>query len=248
MNKKVAIDLTLGTLLLTAMFRAEAAPKCSLKTLKGTYIYGATGVKDKAVHVEAGNDVFDGKGGIINTYTGSDGKDIVTTGTYVMGANCIGRATYNDTGDSYAMYTGPGGLEVSWISVSQDIRFSGRMLRVSKSVNPQCSLKTLKGTYVYSHVGYRNGIQYFESGQEKYDGRGNLVNIYSDANGLEILTRGTYTMNKNCVGHSTYEDTGDSYALYTGPKGDDFSYVSLGSGQSNMTVGRERRVSKEIVE
>ena len=226
---------------------AQPEAKCSLKTLKGFYIYGATGVKGNVVHVEGGQEIFDGKGGITNTYTDSSGSVTVTSGSYEMSDYCIGRATYHDTGDSYVMYTGPDGTEFSWLSISKGTEIAGREVRVSPSVKPKCSLRTLKGTYIYSYMGYRNGIRYFESGQERFDGHGNFVNNYTGANGEATVTTGTYTMERNCIGTTTYNDTGESYAVYVSPAGDEFRYVSLGSGLKNIAVGSEQRVSRSII-
>jgi hypothetical protein len=131
-------------------------------------------VRDGAPFVEAGQDIFDGKGGITNTYTDTTGQTVVTKGSYQMNANCVSQAKYDDSGVNYVMYTGPTGSEFSWISVTPGTKITGREVRVSTSLTPKCSLKTLKGTYVYSHIGYRDGVQYIESGQEVFDGKGSI--------------------------------------------------------------------------
>lgn len=247
MNKKLLASAAACFALLSLTQAALATPKCSLKTLKGTYIYGATGVKNGSVNVEAGQDIFDGKGNIQNTYTDSKGVATVTTGTYTMSSNCTGVSTYKDSGDSYEIFTGPKGNFFSWVSVSEDYKISGQETRVSGSTKPKCSLKTLKGTYVYSQMGYRNGTHYLESGQEVYDGKGNITNTYADPKGQLVTTSGTYTLDQNCAGESTYTDTGDSYALYTSPKGDEFRFVSKTSSSNNLTAGSENRVSTALI-
>jgi hypothetical protein len=247
MNKSLLISAAICLALLPLPQVASAAPKCSLKTLKGTYIYGATGVKNGAMNVEAGQDIFDGKGNIQNTYTDSQGVTIVTTGTYTMSSNCTGVSTYKDSGVSYEIFTGPKGDLFSWISVSDNYKISGQESRVSGSLKPKCSLKTLTGTYVYSQMGYRNGTHYLESGQETYDGKGNITTTYADPKGQLVTTSGTYTLDQNCVGESSYTDTGDSYALYPSPKGDEFRFVSKTSSSNNLTAGSENRVSTALI-
>ena len=98
---------------------------------KSYYIYGATGMKNGSMNVEAGQDVFDGKGNIQNTYTDSQGVTKVTAGTYTMSSNCTGVSTYKESGDSYRIFTGPKGDLFSWISVSDDYKISGQESRAS---------------------------------------------------------------------------------------------------------------------
>lgn len=230
---------------LPSMVMADA--KCSKKTLTGTYIYASTGLKGGSIHAEAGQEVFDGKGGILNTYTDATGAQVVTKGSYDVDHLCIGEAMYEDTGDEYEIYTGPSGSEFSWISVSPGTKINGRDVRVSSSLKPHCSLKTLKGTYIYSHIGYRNGTQYIESGQDVFNGKGEHWNTFTDAGGVTVTTNGTYTVGKNCIGQTYYKDTGDSYSIYVDPKGNELRYAAIASGSSNIGVGSMRRVGKEVI-
>ena len=108
MNKNLLASAEIFLALLFLTQTASAAPKCSLKTLKGTYIYGATGMKNGSMNVEAGQDVFDGKGNIQNTYTDSQGVTKVTAGTYTMSSNCTGVSTYKESGDSYRIFLSTG--------------------------------------------------------------------------------------------------------------------------------------------
>jgi len=237
--------------------RVEAQPNCSLKTLKGAYLYGATGLKDKVlpfvppgengqiVNLEGGQEIFDGRGNITNTYADGSGQVTLVNGSYSLDANCVGRAVYN-SGDSYTLYASPTGNEFTWASISAGKKITGREVRVSRSLSPRCSLKTLKGTYLYSHMGYRNGIPYFETGKESYDGLGHLSNVYTDMNGHAVETNGTYALNgENCVAQATYEDTGDTYIIFMAPSGSEFRYVSFDGTRSNLAVGAEHRVSKK---
>lgn len=234
----------LGLSFFTSPLFADA--RCSEKTLKGTYIYASTGIRGGVVYVEAGQEVFDGKGGIVNTYTDSSGALIETKGVYDINQACIGQAMYEDTGDKYDMYTGPSGSEFSWISVSRGTKINGRDVRVSSSLDAQCSDRTLKGTYVYSHIGYKNGIQYIESGQDVFDGRGGHINTFTDAGGLTVTTSGTYSVGRNCIGQTFYEDTRDSYSIYVDPKGTELRYAAINPKPGNAGVGSMRRVGKEV--
>jgi hypothetical protein len=56
-------------------------------------------------------------------------------------------------------------------------------LSTSATAAPKCSLKTLKGTYLYSANGTKDGIPYAESGQEYYDGNGKITSTYTDNTG-----------------------------------------------------------------
>jgi hypothetical protein len=241
--------LLLGSAILALLMFPHASmadARCNDRTIKGAYIYASTGVRDGAPYVEAGQDIFDGKGGITNTYTDTNGQTVVTKGSYQMNANCVSQAKYDDSGVNYVMYTGPTGSEFSWISVTPGTKITGREVRVSTSLTPKCSLKTLKGTYVYSLIGYRDGVQYIESGQEVFDGKGSIRNTFTDASGMTVTTAGTYLMGDHCIGETRYQDTGDTYSVYVDPKGDSFTYASMISRSGNLAVGSERRVGKQV--
>jgi hypothetical protein len=79
-----------GLAALPSMVMADA--KCSKMTLNGTFIYASTDLKDGAIHVEAGQEVFDGKVGILNTYTDATGTQAVTKGSNEVDQACIGQA------------------------------------------------------------------------------------------------------------------------------------------------------------
>jgi len=52
---------------------AAAASRCNNATLKGTYLYSSIGVLDGKPYAESGREVYDGKGGVVLTYSGSGG-------------------------------------------------------------------------------------------------------------------------------------------------------------------------------
>ncbi|MEB3308431.1 MAG: hypothetical protein VKK98_09830 [Cyanobacteriota bacterium] len=84
-------------LALIAATGASAAPlPCSNATLRGIYLYNESGVLNGKPYAESGREVYDGEGGIVLSYQGSDGSGGVEKATYSVGADCIGQAIYPD--------------------------------------------------------------------------------------------------------------------------------------------------------
>jgi len=89
--------IPLIALLLATGGAASAQPtSCSNATLKGTYLYNESGVLNGKPYAESGREVYDGRGGIVLSYRGSDGAGGVEKATYSVSADCIGTATYPD--------------------------------------------------------------------------------------------------------------------------------------------------------
>lgn len=110
----------------------------------------------------------------------------------------------------------------------------------------KCSLKTLKGTYIYSSQGQSLGTLYGEAGQESYDGKGNITNTFTASDGASGTTSGTYTIDSNCNGHATYQ-SGEDYTFYASPKGDVFTYIYNNTGAGNFRFGTETRTSRNLL-
>jgi hypothetical protein len=73
-------------LALAAGSAASAQPlPCSNATLKGTYLYSESGVLNGKPYAESGREVYDGRGGIVLSYQGSDGSGGVEKATYPDG-------------------------------------------------------------------------------------------------------------------------------------------------------------------
>jgi hypothetical protein len=69
-------------LALVAGSAASAQPlPCSKATLKGTYLYNESGVLNGKPYAESGREVYDGQGGIVLSYQGSDGSGGVEKAT-----------------------------------------------------------------------------------------------------------------------------------------------------------------------
>jgi hypothetical protein len=101
--------IPLIALLLAAGSAASANPlPCSNATLKGTYLYNESGVLNGKPYAESGREVYDGRGGIVLSYRGSDGAGGVEKATYSVSADCIGTAIYPD-GQKATSFVSPDG-------------------------------------------------------------------------------------------------------------------------------------------
>jgi hypothetical protein len=70
--------------------------RCNNATLKGTYLYSSVGMLDGKPYAESGREVYDGQGGIVLNFRGSDGSGGVEKATYSVNADCTATATYPD--------------------------------------------------------------------------------------------------------------------------------------------------------
>jgi hypothetical protein len=103
------VQTPLIVLAFTAASTASATPlPCSNATLKGTYLYNESGVLNGRPYAESGREVYDGQGGIVLSYRGSDGSGGVERATYSVSADCIGTATYPD-GQKATSFISPDG-------------------------------------------------------------------------------------------------------------------------------------------
>ena len=122
---------------------------------------------------------------------------------------------------------------------------------------PECSVATLRGTYIFSNDGFTVGAggeqqPFAFSGIESYDGAGTMTGIFSgSANGVideDVVYTGTYTVNADCTSELTTVDpvTGENhYDQFVDPSGDEFEFVQTDEGV--VSAGSERRVSVEII-
>jgi hypothetical protein len=93
---------------------ASAAPQgCSNASLKGIYLYSESGVLNGRSYSESGREVYDGQGGLVLTYRGSDGSGGSERGTYRVSADCIGTATYPD-GQTATSFISPDGSRFTY--------------------------------------------------------------------------------------------------------------------------------------
>ena len=127
--------IPLIVLALAAGTAASATPlPCSNATLKGTYLYSESGMLNGKPYAESGREVYDGQGGLVLSYRGSDGSGGVEKATYRVSADCIGTATYPD-GQKATSFVSPDGSRFVYTITaapgSQPTALSGSELRVA---------------------------------------------------------------------------------------------------------------------
>ncbi len=116
-----------------------------------------------------------------------------------------------------------------------------------------CSLRTLKGTYVYHCAGVQlvdgQPVHFAFAGKDQYNGDGTMTGVYSFSdNGTishHVSYTGTYTVNPDCTGALTTKDENGVVThadLFFGRDGEEVSFVLTDPGV--VDAGVERRVSK----
>lgn len=114
LRRRLMVWIPLGVIALAVQAAASAQPSaCSNATLKGTYLYNHSGVLDGKPYAESGREVYDGKGGIVLSFKGSDGSGGVERATYRVSADCIGTATYPD-GQKAISFISPDGSRFTY--------------------------------------------------------------------------------------------------------------------------------------
>ena len=112
-----------------------------------------------------------------------------------------------------------------------------------------CSEATLRGTYLFSLVGFTVGQGPFAiGGQDVYDGHGNARAVFtSSTNGRItsfIRTTGKYTVNPDCTGSVSFSD-GTTDDLFVAPDGSQLVFVQTNPG--SVRAGSEQRVTARRV-
>ena len=116
-----------------------------------------------------------------------------------------------------------------------------------------CSLRTLKGTYVYHCAGVQmvdgQPVHFAFAGKDHYNGDGTMTGVYSFSdNGAisqHVSYTGTYTVNPDCTGAFTTKDENGVVGhadLFFGRDGEEVSFVLTDPGV--VDAGVERRVGK----
>ncbi len=105
------------------------------------------------------------------------------------------------------------------------------------SVQPECTLETIQGTYVFHARGSVLDEQgevssYAEAGTWTLDGEGNAVGVLSASIGAVPFARAesfaaTYELKSNCV-YAAADAFGLEFDLYTMPSGNTITYFSPG--------------------
>jgi len=133
LNRLARIPLIVLALVAGSAASAKPLP-CSNATLKGTYLYNESGVLNGKPYAESGREVYDGLGGIVLSFQGSDGSGGVEQATYSVSADCIGTATYPD-GQRATSFVSPDGSRFVYTITaapgSQPTALSGSEVRVA---------------------------------------------------------------------------------------------------------------------
>ena len=134
----IGVLASVGLVTMQQGFADDGAPKCTLATLKGRYLFAASGflfpptggVKEQSVGNVAGYHIFDGRG---------HGQDYVTVSlngvvepipspvdlTYTLNADCTGTYEVLGTGaPTFAIFVSPNGEEMTAINTDKGDAFS----------------------------------------------------------------------------------------------------------------------------
>lgn len=146
---RVSIALVLGMVgVLPAAVADGSKARCSVATLKGTYSFAvqgslSTGSDTYVPEAYAGFVTYDGLGNIRLSKTSSINGDWAvrgSTGTYSLGNDCIGQATYPGSG-IFEYYVAPDGSSLNFVKIASYIggqfvdtpdRIGSTAIRVSK--------------------------------------------------------------------------------------------------------------------
>ena len=129
------------------------------------------------------------------------------------------------------------------------VSFNSAATPIEDPTKAYCSLKTLRGSYIYTNQGYSGGQPYASSGLMSFNGAGKIAVIYTNSITREQApTTGTYTVDSNCSGTMTFA-TGSTVNnisnTYFSPTGDSMTFVRV-SGDD--VIGSEaKRVSRKLI-
>ena len=204
---------------------ALADSDCTQKTLRGTYVFTASGftivsgvAQPKAI-VEAIDFKGDGtltvpfstrsvNGSVIRVPAGGTGK-------YSLDTGCSGTVTF-DGGPSFDAFSSPSGQKVWMIQTNSDTVFEGVSESASRA-EAVCSNETLTGSYGLMLSGSRPAAfvppgqpgfigqleQVYGSVVQIFDGKGNFTQVDNVKGSVSGITpdrpgKGTYTVNPDC--------------------------------------------------
>jgi hypothetical protein len=117
-----------------------------------------------------------------------------------------------------------------------------------------CDVGTLRGTYLFADHGVdaTTGKPFAGAGYEYFDGNGNIEGVFS-TNFDGVITRresftGTYEVNADCTGRSTYPGVDEyKYDLFIDPGGDMLTWVQIKPRRSEVVSAFEQRVTRQRV-
>jgi len=219
-------SLVAGAIALSLSGVALAGNDCTLKTLRGTYVFTASGynivagvAQPKAI-VEVIN--FNGDGTLtVPAATRSVNGVVARTppgggGTYTVDAGCMGTIAFDAPGPGFDIFISPTGRKIWMIQTNSDTVFEG-ISESAQTADQPCSNETLKGAYGLSIGGTRPAPfvpdnrpgfvgqmeQVLGTVVQVFDGKGNFTqvdNVKGTTSGIvpDRPGRGTYTVNPDC--------------------------------------------------
>ena len=107
------VALLVGTPSLADQSPLVKPAACSNATLKGTYLYHHTGILEGQPYAESGREVYDGAGGLVLSYRGSDGAGGTERASYRVHADCTAKTTYSD-GQAAESFVSPDGSRFTY--------------------------------------------------------------------------------------------------------------------------------------
>jgi hypothetical protein len=116
-----------------------------------------------------------------------------------------------------------------------------------------CDVGTLRGTYLWADNGGKAtaGKPFAGAGYEWFDGNGNIEGV-STANDDGAITngsfKGTYVVNADCTGSSTYPGNPEfKYDLFIHPEGDMLTWVQTKPRRGVVSAVEQRVTLKRVV-
>lgn len=129
------------------------------------------------------------------------------------------------------------------------LSFSAIAATPEEDMPQTCSLATLHGTMVYASIVSNNGVQWSESGQEAYDGKGHMKYYELLSYGGEPQTyvgTATYTITANCIATVIYDVGVTPYVFFVSADGEHY-YWNNNQNTGAIGAGRADRVSKALL-
>jgi hypothetical protein len=240
---------------------SAAQSGCSNTSLEGAYIYAQDGfnvagdtASQRTPFAQAGREVFNGDGTMTGAATGNFNGTVVRTrysGAYTVEPGCSGQVTFTDEGGAvshYDIFLEDGGAEFGFVQTDPGIVTAAFQRRRTSSID-DCSLATLRGTYVYAGDGFvveagsSQRVPFATAGREVYPGDGTVTAVDTTVtNGVAQRSElgSTYTLASDCAGVYTYDDDPDNpYDIFADPSGAEFAYVA--TAPDRVAAGYERR-------
>lgn len=104
---------------------------CSLSTLKGRYLFSASGKDAGNDFSFAGSEQFDGNGTITTKQSVNGSSAIIhITGTYTLDSDCTGSSSYSDN-THYNLFVSPDGSIFNYIQTDPGAIIAGEEKRIA---------------------------------------------------------------------------------------------------------------------